>query len=788
MLFKKLIRDLRANLSQFITVFLMVFLGVFVFAGIHSYMDGMKAFGDKYYSDNNLPDLWIYGENFSSKDLKDIKNIDGVADAERVLTLPTVLDGFTDVDVEANFIESNNVSKMNIVKGDKFDNGEGIWLDSYLADNLGLDVGDTITLSYGKYKIKEKIVATVNTPDHIYSVKDDTALYPDHNKYGYAYLSIKSFPDAYIYDNLEKEYGVARNNISSVIPDFSISDYYVFNSVLIDVSSSSSVSYVKSEINNNIKSGVAAYDRDSNASYATYKSEIEGGNTYSGVFTVLFLFIAVLSVVTTMNRFVKKERTQVGTLKALGFKNRRIICHYVSYGFLVSLFASLLALAVGPFVLGNFFLDALSKYYEIPFVDIVISPSVFILAFSVVLIVTFVTYLSCIRILKEPASEALRISIPNVKNKKFSLTTKGIFKNASMSTKWNLRDIARNKGRAIMAIVGITGSCMLLVCAFGMLDSMNSYLDWQFNKLSKFSYKISLNNDYSVSQFEKLKKDYGDSTSESLGVEIKTSGDNKVTSLTVNDAKDHLKYTDHDLNYIDLSDDGVYVSEKLADILNISRGDNISFHIFGNSKWYNAKVIGFNRDPQNQQINCTRNFYESLGLDYRADAIYTNSDLSGVKSLDGASSIQSIDSLKNGMNSMLDTTKSMISLLIIVSCLLGVVIIYNLGVLSFSEKQYQFATLKVLGFKNRQIKNIFIKQNMWLTVIAIIIGLPLGYYLTDFIFVYSLGDNYDFSANIRLVSYLYSVIGILIVSIGVNLFLARKVNSIDMVSSLKANE
>ena len=76
MLFKKLIRDLKGNLSQFITVFLMVFLGVFVFAGIHSYMDGMKVFGDKYYADNNLPDLWVYGENFSSKDLKDIKNID----------------------------------------------------------------------------------------------------------------------------------------------------------------------------------------------------------------------------------------------------------------------------------------------------------------------------------------------------------------------------------------------------------------------------------------------------------------------------------------------------------------------------------------------------------------------------------------------------------------------------------------------------------------------------------------------------------------------------------------
>ena len=137
---------------------------------------------------------------------------------------------------------------------------------------------------------------------------------------------------------------------------------------------------------------------------------------------------------------------------------------------------------------------------------------------------------------------------------------------------------------------------------------------------------------------------------------------------------------------------------------------------------------------------------------------------------------------------MLKTVKMMVILLIVVSAILGFVIIYNLGILSFSEKQYQFATLKVLGFKDKQIKKIFVKQNVWITIIALIIGLPLGYYMTDYIFVSALGDNYDFSAQIRLISYLYSTIGVFVVSLFVNRKLSKKVKTIDMVSSLKANE
>ena len=112
--------------------------------------------------------------------------------------------------------------------------------------------------------------------------------------------------------------------------------------------------------------------------------------------------------------------------------------------------------------------------------------------------------------------------------------------------------------------------------------------------------------------------------------------------------------------------------------------------------------------------------------------------------------IQDKQALEDGMNSMINTMKTMIILLIVIASILGGVIIYNLGILSFTEKQYQFATLKVLGFKNSKIKKIYIKQNNWITIISIILGLPLGYYMTSFIFKMALAETYDFSSHIKL--------------------------------------
>ena len=651
---------------------------------------------------------------------------------------------------------------MYVVDGEEFSKEKkGVWFDSYLAKNLDLKVGDEITVTYQNMKITEKIIGLVNTPDHVYFVKDDTEIFPTHRNYGFIYLSINELPQW--------------------MPQ-------IFNQIIVDVDNIDKTQETKADLENNIKSAIAVTDRESSVSYKGYNSEIEEGTTYSGVFTFLFLFIAVLSVTTTMNRFVKKQRTQIGTLKALGFKNRKIINHYVGYGFIISLAASLVGLLAGRFILGGFFLNTEMSYFEVPVYNTVLIPVVYILAIAVVVLITLVTYLSCRSILKESAVDALRLEIPKVKNTKFDLTTKGIFKKASISTRWNLRDVGRNKGRSLMAIVGITGCTMLMLCAFGMMDTMKSYLSWEFDKISNFEYKLSLSNNYTNEQFTSIIEKYGNQTSESFGIEIKNGDKKETNTLTVNDAPDKLKYTNHSKEYMDLKDDGIYITEKLSEKYDLKVGDEITWHIFGDDNWYTCKIAGLNRDPQNQQLNMTRKYFESLGFTYRADVLYTDDDLSNTKTIDGVDTIQSIANLKQGMESMLETVQMMIVLLIVVSAILGFVIIYNLGILSFTEKQYQFATLKVLGFKDKQIKNIFVKQNLWLTVVGIVFGLPLGFLMLDYIFKSALGDNYDFNAYISLISYLYATLGSLVVSVVVNKVLSRKVKSIDMVSSLKGNE
>ena len=143
---KKILRDIKLNKMQFFNIFIMVFLGVFVFTGIHSYMDGMRVSGNKYYENNNLQDIWLTGENFSAEDLNNVKKINNVRNAQRVLSIQSDLENYKDVVLETNFIESNEISKMYIVDGEAFSKEKsGIWLDSYLAKNLNLKVGDEIS-------------------------------------------------------------------------------------------------------------------------------------------------------------------------------------------------------------------------------------------------------------------------------------------------------------------------------------------------------------------------------------------------------------------------------------------------------------------------------------------------------------------------------------------------------------------------------------------------------------------------------------------------------------------
>ncbi len=790
MLKRKMFRDIRFNLSQFITIFLMVFLGILVYAGIRSYMDGMTKTADNFYKDNNLQDLEVVGEKFTDEDLEKIKSIQNVKNAERKLTVMGTMEHKEERTLQINFIESNNISKFYVSDGEDFNKDtKGVWLDNYFANNNNLKVGDTIKIIYDKQVMEEKIVGLIEVPDHVYDIKDESAIFPTHIDYGFCYLYINEFPESYIKKQVMKKMNITDEKIfDSLVTDFNYKDYLIYNNVMVDVDKEENKNDVKNKISESIENAIAITDIKDSISYSSYQGEIEEGETYVGVFSGLFLFIAILSVITTMTRVVKKQRIQIGTLKALGFKKSKITMHYVGYGFWISLIASILGLIMGPLFIGNLFIGMEMEYFQIPNGRAVIAGSSFVVAILVVLAISFVTYITCRRELKESPAETLRSEMPKVKKKNLNITTKGLFKKMSFASKWNIRDILRNKMRTFMGIAGMAGCCMLLVCAFGMLDTMNNFIDIQFEKLYNFDYKLTLKSGYSEEKFNELINQYGNSTSQTLGIEIKNGDKKEANNIFVDDSNGKVRFLNHNQEYIELSDNGIYVTEKLAELNHYKIGDTVTWHIFGDDNYYETKIVGIDRNPQNQNIKMTKKYLESLNIEYKADAIYTNNDLSNNKDIDGVELVQDKDALEEGMASMLNTMKTMIVLIIIVAAILGGVIIYNLGILSFTEKQYQFSTLKVLGFKDKKIKHIYTKQNNWIAIISIIIGLPLGFYMTDFIFKMALSDNYDFSAKIQFLSYIYGFIGTYIVSFVLSKILSKKVNKIDMVTSLKGNE
>ena len=792
MLLKKMLRDIKQNLSQFITIFLMVLIGVMAYSGIEAYMEGMQKTSDVFYEENNLQDFNVLGQGFTIDDLDKIKEIENVNNAERKLVLNANNSYDNDKDYLVTFIESNEISKFYIVDGEEFSKEKsGVWLDEFYAKENNLKIGDKIKFKYDSLELEEEIIGIINVPDHLYDVKDASELLPNREKYGFVYLSINEIPESYIKDNIMKKMNITDENIFNMaIPDFDYKSYIPFNYVMVDIGSKDKINTVKDSIEKNIEHAMAIINIEDTPSYAMYQGEIDEGKGYVGIFSGLFIFIAMLSVITTMTRVIKRQRLQIGTLKALGFSKFRVSMLYVGYGFFVALIGSIVGLILGRYFLGEVFISMEMKYFEIPNGRAILNEGCYLVAALTILLTSLITYVTCRKELKKNPAETLRQELPKVKEGSLNITTKGLFKKMSFAARWNFRDVIRNKVRTLTAIVGTAGSCMLVVCALGMLDSMNYFIKLQFEDLYNFDYKLSLKEDITVEKITELQNIYGNNSSKTLGIEIKyENGDRESNNIFVYDASEMVRFQDDKANFIKIdSTDGVYVTYKLAELNNYKLGDKIKWHIYGDNKYYETKIVGFNKDPQNQNITMTKEFYESLGLEYIPDTIYTDYDLSLSKNIDNVEMVQDIDALRNSISEMLSMMKSMIIIIIVVAAILGIIIIYNMGTLSYSEKQYQFSTLKVLGFSDRKIKKIFTMQNNWITIISIIIGLPVGNFLTDWLFKVCIDDNYDFGVHINILTFVISAIGTFIVSYLTSKMLGKKVKKIDMVTSLKANE
>ncbi len=756
MLFKKMLRDIAKHKAQFISIFLMAFLGVFVFAGVGGESVGLEVNVNDFYNETNLADGWIYSYGINDIYMEQVDLLGPTTQMERQYVVESVGDFDNDPEITLHFVENNTISKFYLLEGEKLDinDEDGVWLDKSFADAKGLKVGDNITFEFEGHKIEKEIKGLGYSPEYVYHASSYSVI-PDFNKIGFAYLSHNAYPgDNISYNVLEVKFDGTPENFNDIL-SYKLDGYYS--------------SFV---------------ERSQHSSVSQFSEEMDQHKMMGDIFPVVFILIAMLILLTTMTRIITHQRTQIGILKASGFKNSSIILHYISYGFWLVLIGSILGLILGPMTLPQLFYPSMSATYKLPSWDPAWSMNLGYVAVLMVLMSLAVSYYSVKSISDEKPADTIRPKVPKVSTSGF-LEKLPIWKHLSFNVRWNWRDAKRNKFRALMTIIGVIGCSALLVCAFGMYDGMNDLKEWEYNQINHYDSKLVVEENATDAQIDDVAKAVnGDKLMESA-IEIESDDAKKSGSLTVLNNTDLVTPTDYDWNKVDIKDDEVSISQKMADMLDVKVGDTVKWHIMGSDKWVKTKIDKIHADPISQGFIMSADKLEDLDLNYTPTSIVTAQHVN--QSYDGVKAASSLKDMTSSWDELTESMWLLIYILIFFASLLAIIVLYNLGLLSFTEIEREIATLKVLGFKSGFLRRLLLTQNLWFTAAGFILGLPVGYVILAIMWESS-GDSFYILPSISLSNFILTAVITFALSILVNLMFSRKIKKLDMVESLKSGE
>ena len=756
MLFKKMLRDIAKHKTQFLSIFLMAFLGVFVFAGVGGESVGLEVSVNDYYDATNLADGWIYSANLDDNFVDKVNNLSPTKDSERQLVLDSIGNFSNDPEITLHFLENNTISKFYLLDGEdvNISDEDGVWLDKEFADAKNLKVGDNISFTFNGVTIEKEIKGLGYSPEYVYHASDSSII-PDFNKIGFAYLSYKAFPLSDV-----------PYNVLLVDFDGSASDY---NNLLSDKLGGDYNSFV---------------EKSENPSVSQFSEEIDQHKMMGDIFPVVFILIALLILLTTMTRIIAHQRTQIGILKAVGYTNKSILFHYISYGFWLVLAGAILGLIIGPLTLPNLFYPSMSATYILPEWKPAWSMNFVYVAIIMVVMSLVVSYFAVRSISSENPADTIRPKVPKVSSSGFIEKT-SIWKRFSFNVRWNYRDAKRNKFRALMTIVGVMGCAALLVSAFGMYDGMHDLKEWEYSQINHYDSKLIVNDNASMSSINNIADEVnGDKLMESA-IEIESDNAKKSGSLLVLNGTKLVTPTDYDRNEIEIGNDEISISQKMADLMGVGVGDTVKWHIMGSDKWVSTKIDKIHADPISQGFIMSSDKLDNLELNYTPTSIVTSEYVD--KNYSDIKAVNSMNDMTSSWDEMTESMMLLVYILIFFACLLAVVVLYNLGLLSFTEIEREIATLKVLGFKTSALRRLLLTQNLWFTAIGFILGLPLGYYILDIMWQSS-GDSFYILPSISLSNFLLTAVITFALSILVNLMFSRKIKKLDMVESLKGVE
>ena len=553
-------------------------------------------------------------------------------------------------------------------------------------------------------------------------------------------------------------------------------------------------------------------DRNSLPEYSDYGDNAERIKNIGEVFPVIFFLVAALISLTTMTRMVEEQRTQIGTMKALGYSKFNIASKYLNYAFLATAGGSVAGILIGekiiPFVIIKGYgimyhnvENTLQIHYELKYA---------LLASVAALICTVgATIFSCAHALAETPASLMRPPTPKEGKRILLERIPILWNHLNFTWKSSLRNLFRYKKRLFMTIFGIAGSMALMLVGFGLRDSISDIVHLQYANLQHYDATIISDDDATDEEKKELIEslDKNESLDHYTRIRLsKLTAPNGRSNLSVyvfvpenleNFKKDVTLRNRVTKEEYDLPEDGAAVCEKTASLLGLQTGDELTLE--KDDKEYHVKISVITENYAGHYVYMTPQIYkETFGEEpvYEdivfmvKDEYKDQAEKVGQKIMNSPAvlSISYTASTIEMVNRMLGSLGMVILVLIVSAGMLAFVVLYNLNNINITERQRELATLKVLGFFDIEVSQYVLRENIILTIAGILFGSGFGILLHRFIIVTVEVDAVMFGRNIAPLSFVYCAVITCIFSVVINVFMHKKLKKIDMVESLKSVE
>lgn len=552
--------------------------------------------------------------------------------------------------------------------------------------------------------------------------------------------------------------------------------------------------------------------RNENAGYVSYMQDTDRIANIGKVFPIVFFVVAALISLTSMTRMVEEQRVQIGTLKAIGYNKIQIASKYIIYAILATLIGSLIGVTIGFNLLPKIIFNIYKMMYSLPDIEAEFNLYYTITGTGIAILCTVgATIYSCIKELISMPAVLMRPKAPKMGKRVLLENVKFIWSRMKFTQKVTARNIFRYKKRFLMTIIGVCGCTALIVAGFGLRDSVSYMIPSQYGKIFKYNLTVGLKDSISREQIDKkLEEIVGyENIKEALkvkkqSVKIIKNDNNQDIQLVI--PEDINKFQDFIVlkprkqeDKLIIQNDSIIITEKIANLLDIKKGDIIKIKDTDDAE-FEVKVGDITENYLQHYIYMSQNLYEKLygeKAKYNQLIINTNElteaeeEILGKKILEDKNSISSVEftsTAKDLFSDVMDNMNFVVWILIVSAGLLDFVVLYNLSNVNISERIRELASLKVLGFYDKEVYNYIAKETTILTIIGMILGLVSGYFLNFFIMQTCELDMFMFDKRVNLTSYIYGIVLTLLFSIIVNIVTYFALKKINMIESLKSVE